>query len=304
MRLNFILFISLLTLTAQVTAVGEKAATQQDWEAALSWAGDSSNRYGYMENLAKKYADKTGTHIALTSEGSIDGIKLVKEDKVDMGGTGRYATDDERNLMRLIMLPVAWDALVVIVNKSNPIESITLEQLRGVYSGEINNWSQLGGPDAPIELHTRISQKSGVGYTIRKLLFANFKKSFIEAERYKLKSSDPLEISIERNSLGIGVTGISSAIKKNLKILKVNNIYPTLENIRLGKYLFYRSLYLTYNPTNSRKKEIESFIKFVHSTEGQKTIRESGTIPYLDAVPLLLKQIAQDKRAQERGLYR
>ena len=297
-KIPFIIFAYLgsLTLNAQTPS-------QTDWQNALSWAGDSSSRYGYMEDLSQAYAKATGQHIALTSEGSIDGISMVKSSQADMGGAGRYATEDEEDHKSLTMRPIVWDALVVVVNPENPIQNISLEQLRNIFTGKLDNWSQLGGSDEPIELHTRNNRLSGVGFTIRKLLFANFNANFKEAERYKLKSSDPLEISIERNPLGIGVTGISSAKKKNLKILTVDGVKPTTENIQKGEYFFYRPLYLTYNPQNEKKAEIERFIKFTYSKKGREIIRKSGSVPYIDALTLVMKQIDQERDAVKRGLY-
>ena len=74
----------------------------------------------------------------------------------------------------MTQVPVAWDALAVIVNKTNPVQNISLDDLRRVYRGEIRNWSQLGGADAPVELLVRKGKISGVGRTTRKLLFDNY----------------------------------------------------------------------------------------------------------------------------------
>lgn len=298
-----ILSISLFSVTT-VNSASTNIPSESEWKNALSWSGDSSSRYGYMEDLSKAFSRKYGIHIALTSEGSLDGIDLVKSNKSDMGGSGRYATDQELDLKSLVMKPMAWDALVVVVNKSNPINNITMNQLRGIFTGHISNWSELGGLDEPIELHTRTNKLSGVGYTIRKLLFANFSEDFKEGEAYKLKSSDPLETSIERNPLGIGITGISSANKKDLKILSLNGVEVNFENIKQGKYYFYRPLYLTYNPKNPRINTIKSFVKFAYSREGRQIIRNAGTVPYIDAISLVMKQIDQERLASQRGLYK
>ncbi len=302
---KILMLFTISILSIQIQAANTSVVTQKEWKEALLWAGDSSSRYGYMEGLAQKYAEKKGIHISIADEGSIDGITLVKQRKIDIGGIGRYALDTEIDTSTLKILPVAWDALVVVVHKDNPIDNISLDQLRALYDGEIDRWSELGvAGDDQIELHTRIDALSGVGYTMRKVLFADFNRKFQVGERFRVKNSTDLEISIERNNLGIGITGFSSARHADLKILKIDGIFPSEENIRSGQFFFYRTLYLTYNPTSSRKSEIESFIAYLHSPDGQKEIRASGTTPYLDAVPLVLKQMDQNRRAQEKGLYR
>ena len=138
--------------------------------------------------------------------------------------------------------PVAWDALVVVVHKDNPVESISMDQLRGLYRGEITNWKQLGGNDQALDLLVRKGKISGVGLTIRQLVFNDAEMDFPQDNVFK--SSGPLEEAVENNPNAVGMSGISSARKRDFKILKLDGKEPDFENIKSGNYLLYRPLYL------------------------------------------------------------
>ncbi|MEJ2181384.1 MAG: substrate-binding domain-containing protein, partial [Gammaproteobacteria bacterium] len=183
--------------------------------------------------------------------------------------------------------PVAWDALAVIVHPDNPIESFTTQQIRDIYLGKITNWKQLGGKNAPIHLYVRKSKISGVGYAVRQYIFQDSGIDF--QTKYKVPSSGPLEKGIEKDPLAIGITGISSARKRNVKIAQFDGKSPTYENLRDGSYGLYRPLYLVTGPAPSQK--VKDFLLFATSDEGRKVIRSTGTVPYQDALGLMSKMV-------------
>ena len=111
------------------------------------------------------------------------------------------------------------------------------------------------------------------------------------------KSSGPLEKSIETSPNAIAITGVSSARLRDFKILKLDDIEPSVENIRSGQYKLYRPLYLTYNPDSPNIDQVREFISFVHSRDGRNTMRKNGVVPYREALHLLMKQIQQDTSA-------
>jgi phosphate transport system substrate-binding protein len=184
------------------------------------------------------------------------------------------------------MNPVAWDALSVIVHKDNKVSDISLQQIKDLYKGKITNWSQLGGENQPIDLYIRKGKISGVGATIRELVFKNYTEDFIAT--HTMPSSGPLEKAIEKNSAGIGITGISSARRRDIKILKLDGIAPTYEQISDGKYALYRPLYLVTPLASNVKPEVMDFHRFVMSEEGKAVMRKVGTVPHEDALPIWL----------------
>lgn len=267
----------------------------------LTWVGCGISKKAFMVELAAAYEKKTGVKINIQGGGATRGIREVAANHVDMGGSCRYKIDGEDQERGAVLEPVAWDALVVIVHPDNPVDNITFDQIRGVYLGKITNWKQLGGNDAPIRLLVRKGKISGVGRALRKLVFADYNKEFKATE--VMKSSGPLEKAVVEDVNAIAVTGISSARKRKVKNLKLDGKEPTYDNIRAGEYGLYRPLYLALNRGGKNADEVDKFIKFAHSQEGRTIIRNNGTVPYLDALKLVLKQVEQEERANDRGLY-
>jgi len=268
----------------------------------LTWAGCGITKKAFMSELAKAYEKKTGIKVNLNGGGATKGIREAMRGKIDIGGACRVSMSNSREEAGAYQVPVAWDALAVITHPKNPVRSITFEQLRGIYLGKITNWKQLGGRNAAIELYARRGKISGVGRTLRELVFADFNQEFVAM--HMVKSSGPLEKGIAKNINGIGTTGISSANRrKGIKILQLEGKSPSFENIKNGNYLLYRPLYLVTLGQRS-SPEVKKFISFALSREGMAIIRKAGTVPYADAMGLVMKQVEQYERASAQGLYR
>jgi len=290
----------LAVVAASVFAVtGSQASTEQ--QKVINWAGCGITKKAFMQELAIEYEKHTGIKVNLAGGGATAGIRKAAAGEIDIGGACRTTLADHPDERGAHQTPVAWDALVVIVNKDNPVSNIGFKQLQQVYLGEISNWKELGGNDAPIDLYVRRGKLSGVGRTLRELVFHNFDQDF-KAD-YVMKSSGPVEKGIVNNANGIGVTGISSAKRRDVKILKLDGHAPNYENIKNGNYVLYRPLYLVTKIGASDKKG-RDFIKFAVSRQGQEIIRRQGTVPYTEAMGLVMKQLEQHEEAVEKGLYR
>ena len=134
---------------------------------------------------------------------------------------------------------------------------------------------------------------------MRELVFHDVDAAFVSTHMFP--SSGPLEKATEKNVDAIGVTGISSALRRDVKILKLEGKAPNFETVRDGEYLLYRPLYIAYNPAHKRYPEVKRFVDFVHTREGREIIRNAGTVPYLEAIRLVLKQREQWQEAREAG---
>ncbi len=267
-------------------------------EKTLHWAGCGITKKAFMKELATAYERHYGVHFELEGGGATKGIRRVHNREVDIGGSCRNKIPGAPEEFGVHMSPVAWDALVVMVHPSNPVDNITLRQLKAIYEGKITNWRALGGKDAPIELLVRKGRISGVGWTLRQLVWANPEQEFKGSAEFP--SSGPLEKALEKNPNAIAVSGISSARKRAVKLLSLEGKTPSYEHIRKGEYLLYRPLYITYLPRDNPKlREIKRFINFAHSSEGRRIIRSQGVVPYLEATGLTAKQREQWKIARD-----
>ena len=259
----------------------------------LSWVGCGITRNAFMADLAAAYEKETGISIDIAGGGATKGIRSIVSKQADIGGACRYNLPRNREEAAASMIPVAWDALVVVVHKDNPIDSISLPQLRDLYLGKINNWKQLGGDDRPLELLIREGKISGVGYTLRKHLFEDPDVEFKSEHVYP--SSGPLEKAVEQNRNAIAVTGIASAHKRNFKILKLEGKDPSFENIRTGNYLLYRPLFLVLNKNSPNSQEADRFIQFALGPKGREIIRRNQVVPYFDGMLLLQRRLDEWK---------
>jgi len=299
----------LLVLTATMIVCNplyaEPSATNQK---TISWAGCGISKNAFMNEMVAAYEKKTGVKVDLVGGGATKGIRQVSNKQVNIGGTCRHtlvnqntlrADDNER---RVQLAPVAWDALVVITHKDNPVDNISLDQLRAMFKGELTNWKQLGGNDAPLELYVRKGKISGVGRTLRELLFYNYDEEFVA--KHVVEESATLEKDMVTNPNGVGVTGVSSArkLKGVAKILKLEGKEPSYNNIKTGQYLLYRPLYIVTR-VDEKNPEVKKFVHFVSSDEGAKIMRSVGTVPYEDAIGLWMTYLEQQNKALASRLH-
>lgn len=297
----------LITLGAAVLVLTAISSPSVAASKKITWAGCGISQNAFMKEMVAAYEKKTGIKVELLGGGATKGIRQVSSKEVDVGGTCRHVLEKGASMMtheeerRVQLTPVAWDALVAIVHKDNPVSNLSLEQLRKVYKGQITNWKELGGKDAPIELYVRKGKESGVGRTLRELLFYNYNEEFVA--KHVVEESSKLEKDMVTNPNGMGVTGISSAnkIRDIAKILNLEGKEPSYEHIKTGQYMLYRPLYVVTR-LDEKDLEVKKFVQFISSEEGKAIMRKVGTVPYEDAVNLWLTYLDQQNKALSNRL--
>jgi phosphate transport system substrate-binding protein len=247
-------------------------------EVVLKWTGCGITKKAFMAEAAKAYETKTGVKIALSGGGATKGIRFANAGAADLGGCCRpalpatFAAKEGETHVTV----VGWDAIVPIINPQNPVTDISTDQLKAVYTGQITNWSELGGPDQPLVLVVRKGgEYSGVGYMARKILFGG-EALPAPAGAMQVKSSGPLEKKVEAHPWAFGITGISSAKKRNVKIMSIDGAEATAAKIARGDYPTFRPLYLATKGVPSG--ETGKFISWLLSEEGQDVVEKSGTV--------------------------
>jgi len=293
---HFFVQISVCLFLLYSSSLYSQESQPENQENILNWVGCGISKKSYMTRLAEAYSARNNITINVQGGGATRGIRDVSSQEADFGGSCRYYLPGNLAEKKVGFEPVAWDALAVIVHPDNPVENLSLEQVKKIYSGEITNWKQVGGNDAPINLYARKGKISGVGYSIRSLIFANINKNFPTAKLFK--SSGPIEKGVMKNVNAVAITGVSSARLRKVKILSLNDKQPNYKSIKTGHYVLYRPLFITYNPQSKNLKQIKDFIKFAHSRKGRKIMIENGVVPYIDALKLVMIQSRQALAAQ------
>jgi len=251
------------------------------------------SKTAYISELAIAYQRRTGNQINVHAGNSSSAFRDVHNGVADIAGTSRYLIPNELGETGVELLPVAWDALAFIVHKDNPVESISIDQAKAIYTGKINNWSKLGGADQKIEVFALKNKISGNGHTLRDLLFSNVDKN-IKASRV-FDSSELLEQAIVENPNAIAITGVSSARVQDVKIVALDGVTPSVDSIKSGDYSLYRPLFLSYDPASTNIESVKDFIRFVQSKSGRDLMRSKGVVPYREAMSLVMKKVYESE---------
>jgi len=277
------------------------SAPPSDAAPTLAWTGCDISKKAYMTLAARRYEEATGVRIVVTGGGATRGIRATVGGGSDIGGSCRHCLPgDSTEEVGAIMTHVGWDALVFCTHKSNRVEGLTEEQAKGILDGSIINWMCVGGIDARIlpvfRLQTKDGRFSGVGYMTRLLLFKDRFHSYTDKALFK-RSSRPIEEFVEQTESAFAVTGVSSAKKRNVNILKFEGVEPTPENIASGTYRLFRPLYLVTKgePTGETKR----FLDWIVGPDGQAVLKEEGTVTLKQGVALkdLFKHWPEDRKS-------
>lgn len=209
----------------------------------------SSNSYLQMNNTRGAYkAIVDGTvDIAICAKPSEEQLAYAKEKGVT-----------------LEMVPIGSEAFVFLVNANNPVNSLSVEQVKGIYSGTYTNWSELGGKDMPIGALQR-NQGSGSQTTML---------SFMDGVEMK-KDYDSFLGSAIGFSFRFYVEGIVE--DGGVKMLSLNDVYPNKENIKNGTYPIVSNFYAVYRSDN-KNTNIKTLIDWMLSEEGQEIVEGSGYV--------------------------
>lgn len=171
------------------------------------------------------------------------------------------------NGVELEMVQIGSDAFVFIVNANNPVDDITIDEIRGIYSGQITNWSELGGNDTPIAAMHR-NEGSGSQTALEKLM-----GNMPIVPDYTTLMGSPIGFSFRYYVTGMLAEG-------GVKILKINGIEPTVETIADGSYPVSGGVYAIYRKGETNENVYKA-VDFMLSPEGQKIVEDSGYIPVI-----------------------
>ncbi len=216
---------------------------------------------------------KEGVRVDVQGGGSSVGIEAVSNGVADIGMSSRDLKPEEEK--GLYKIPLAVDAIAIIVNKKNPVDGLTLEEARKIFSGEIANWKEVGGKDEEIIVVNR-DEASGTREAFSKLLMGKkkfLKKAIIQPGSGQVRSvvsSTPGAVGY----LSLGYVG------DEVKVLSLEGVEPNLENIKQGRYQLARTLYLL---TRGKPEGLnKSFIDFVLSPKVQKEIVKKAYVPIIE----------------------
>ncbi|MEM9300622.1 MAG: substrate-binding domain-containing protein [Pseudomonadota bacterium] len=255
----------------------------------LSYAGDLPSTRAFMADLAALYEAKGRGAIGVELVSSTEALVRASSGEVDMGGSARPAQESNRQERRASMYPIVWDALVVVANRDNPIMNISLEQLVGVYAGELTSWSDLNGAEQPIEILTHGGERHGIDHNVAELLLGDATQPL--ASSRTVGNMEALGEAVATAPWSLGIVTYSAARKMNVKILAVGGRSASFQTIQSGDYLLYTPLYLAVREDGRNRRDVRNFIKFASSGEAKRVLRRNGVVPYADGLALVSRQL-------------
>ena len=178
--------------------------------------------------------------------------------------------------------PVGREAFVFFVNSHNPVEDLTMEQLQRIYSGEITNWKELGGKDEtirPFQRNENSGSQTAFAYFMRGKTIMEPPVEDVAGEMGGI-ISQTADYANYGNSIGFSFRFYVNEMVKNdeVKILKINGIYPDLETIRNGTYPL-SSSFFAITLADNNKPNVSKFLNWIGSKQGQYLVERTGYCP-------------------------
>jgi len=187
------------------------------------------------------------------------------------------------NNINLKLVPIGREAFVFFVNKANPVNNLTIEDIQGIYSGRIKNWKEINGVNQGIRAFQR--PKDSGSQTILEKIMGDI--PIVKPRRENVPQDMGTiinEVAAYRNfsdAIGYSFLYFSTEMVKNdqIKLLSVNGIFPSKETIQDESYPLYENFYAIYIDTDEKNENIEPFINWILSEQGQELVQRTGYVP-------------------------
>ena len=222
--------------------------------------------------LGEAFQNDTGISFTYNPTGSGSGIKAVQEGRCDIGLSSRHlkAEELEAGLSGNIL---AYDGIAIIVHPENPVVDLSVETIAKIYTGEITNWSEVGGNDADIVL---IGREAGSGTR-------DGFESITGTEdackyRQELTSTGDVITTVSQNPGAIGYASVAS-VKDTVKALTVDGVAPTEETIKDGSYVVQRPFVLVTKTGVELSDAAFKFFTYITSNDANELISAAGVVP-------------------------
>ena len=207
------------------------------------------------------------------------GMAALIAGQCDIAGASRLPISEEQELasMRGIQLAdhvVGAYGVAVVENASNPVGNLTTSQIRDIFTGVIQNWKDVGGPDAPIHLYVR-DPVSGTYLGFRELAMEN--KPYGHAQMLFTNYAAIVQ-AVGEDPSGIGYSSLGLAKGSGVKAVSIGGVEPSFDAVNNHKYPYARALHL-YTNRNQEAPTAHDFILFVVSPHGQEIVQQMGFVP-------------------------
>jgi phosphate transport system substrate-binding protein len=254
------------------TAAGSAASSTA---AALSGnvaAGGSTSMKNVIAALTEGFAEvEPGVTVSYDPTGSGAGITGAADKTLDIGLSSRALKDDEK--ADVDGTTIALDGIAIIVNNASKVEDLTVDQLKQMFTGEITNWSEVGGDDGEIVL---IGREAGSGTRDGFESIVDVKDSCKYAQ--ELTATGAVISAVEANPLAIGYASLS-AVGDTVKMVTVGGVECSEDTVKDGSYEVQRPFVFVTNKSVTLSEQAQAFFDFATSADAADLIRTAGAVP-------------------------
>lgn len=216
--------------------------------------------------------------ITISGSGSGNGAKSLVEDACDIGNMSRFMKQKEyeaavENGVMPVPHTVAIDGIIVVVNPQNPVEELSLKDVKDIYTGKVSNWKELGGPDEKV---VKISRDSSSG------TFGVFGDVALEGADIKgaeyVQSNGAVRARVRDTRGAIGYVGL--AFLEGVKSVTIDGIEPTTETVGSGQYPLARPLFMWTDGMPKLDSHVMQYIMLSQKKSGREMIKDLGLVPF------------------------
>ena len=261
--------------TAASSTSTAASSTASSTAAALSGnvaTGGSTSMKNVIAALTEGFAEvEPGVTVSYDPTGSGAGITGATDKTLDIGLSSRALKDDEK--ADVDGTTIALDGIAIIVNNASKVEDLTVDQLKQMFTGEITNWSEVGGDDGEIVL---IGREAGSGTRDGFESIVDVKDSCKYAQ--ELTATGAVISAVEANPLAIGYASLS-AVGDTVKMVTVGGVECSEETVKDGSYEVQRPFVFVTNKSVTLSEQAQAFFDFATSADAADLIRTAGAVP-------------------------
>ncbi len=267
---------TLLVIVSALTLLGISTPARAD---KLVIKGSDTLGAKLVPQLAEQFkAQHPGATFDIAAEGSTTGFAALIDGTAQIGMASRPAKPEENAAAKtkgvtLKETTVAYDGMAVIVNEASPIKNLTKRQVEQIFTGEVADWSAVGGSSGAISIYTR-NTSSGT--------YSEFKEMAMKKRDYapssqKLAGNEQIAAEVGKNPNGIGYVGLAYIKAKGVKVVAIDGVLPSVESVQKKAYPYSRP---TFFYTNGEPAALaKDFVDFTLSDAGQKIVSAVGFVP-------------------------
>ena len=234
--------------------------------------GGSTSMKNVIAALTEGFAEvEPGVTVSYDPTGSGAGITGATDKTLDIGLSSRALKDDEKADVE--GTTIALDGIAIIVNNASKVEDLTVDQLKQMFTGEITNWSEVGGDDGEIVL---IGREAGSGTRDGFESIVDVKDSCKYAQ--ELTATGAVISAVEANPLAIGYASLS-AVGDTVKMVTVGGVECSEETVKDGSYEVQRPFVFVTNKSVTLSEQAQAFFDFAASADAADLIRTAGAVP-------------------------